>query len=374
MDDLSYVANTDKSSDCSSSDDGEKIVSEPLSDLSSHMVGLEQKYLSGLIFSVSPPFNSYVEKPYECEDSQHTESDSDGIYERDVIYHYEQSPHHGKLLDQVSMAIESQEPNWSCIVEGSSGGNSGSNPLDCDPEVSKIRAFKEGISCCRNTILMNGALPEELFMKDQQVNNIHSSELFKLKNWKVSSNNNFLSINPMLMKSTFLNLQTDPGGRDGTHSGKYLPYCDFSSVEDPCKGCMERLSAGNMDSSASAASYKSDLHDEQHCGQDVSIIKPKISHGNSLTEVKDYNKKDDTSTLVSGGSTWERLLRRSSNTVINGVGNHIESSLAKFDIPLDFIIDKCLLQEIMLQYPYLYAKFRSESIATMFSGFFCLLL
>ncbi|PON59178.1 Gamma-tubulin complex component protein [Parasponia andersonii] len=380
MDDSSYMDNTCKSSDSSSSYDEEKIVSEQVRDLSSHMAGVEQKYLSSLSFFVSSPFKNYVEKPYECEES-YIESDSDGICERDVLYDYEQSHHHGKFLDQMSVAVESQEPNWSymsfnqylgylpendwlvngllknSIVEGSSGGNSRSNPLECNADVCKMEAFKESIYECRKMIVINDALPEVLFSKDQQDYNIHCSNFFTLKNWKVNSADNFLSINPMLTKFTFLNLQTDAGERDGTRTGKPLPYFDFSSVEDPCKGCLESFSAGLMESGASATGAKSDLRDEKHCDQDVLIVKPKIIDGNSLSERSDHNQKDATS-LISGGSSWEKLLARSSNTVVNGVGDNAESSLAKFDIPLDFIIDKCLLQEIMLQYPYLYAQSR----------------
>ncbi|XP_062082397.1 uncharacterized protein LOC133788811 isoform X2 [Humulus lupulus] len=368
IDDLSYVANTYESSECSASNDEEKIVSDQLNELSDQRVGLEEKYFSGLSFSVTHPFNNFVEKSCECEESHHIESDADGLFERDVLYH------HWKLSDQISGAIESQEPNWACKsineyldqlpdnnwlgllkssvnVEGNSGGNSRSNLQDCDPRMSMIGTTEKGISYCRKMIIMNDAFSEELFGKDGQENNINNSTLVTLKDWKVNSHNSLLSTNPMLTKSTFLKLQTDPGEGDGTRYGKALPFFDFSSVEDSCNRCLESFSARLSDPGASATSNKSDLHDE-HCDQDMLLVKRKISNGNSLLEVKDCNQEDTASTLDSGGSSWERLLGRSCNTVNNGVRDHIESSLAKFDIPLDFIIDKCLLQEIMLQYKY----------------------
>ncbi|KAM6576704.1 hypothetical protein CsatB_028541 [Cannabis sativa] len=365
VDDSSYIANTyESSSVCSSSNDEEKI--DQLKDLSSQSFELEEKYLSGLSFSITSPFNNYEEKSCECEESLHIESDADGLCERDVL--------HGKLLDQISVAKESQEQNWACrsvnkylerlpnndwlghlkssvSVEGSSGGDSRSNLEDCDPRMSTKGTIEDGISYCRKLMVTSDSFSEELFSKDGQENSINNSALVTKKDWKVNSHNNFLSINPMLRKSSFLKLQTDPGEGDGTRYGKALPFFDFSSVEDSCNRCLENLSARLLDPGASAASNKIDLHVE-NCKRDMLLVEPKISYDNSLLEVKDYNQEDTASALVSGGSSWEMLLGRSCNTVNNGVRDHIKSSLAKFDIPLDFIIDKCLLQEIMLQYKY----------------------
>lgn len=365
MDDLSYVVNTQESSECSSSTDGEeKIVSEELIDLSTHMVGIEQKYLSALNFSVSS-FNNSLEKTDECEEINHIESDSDGVSEgKDALNNFVQSHHNGLFLDQFSMAIESQEPNWSVndflkssVLEGNCRDNSRSNLLDSEPKVSKMGALNDGISFYRKMIVMNDSLSWELFSKDEQENSINSSDLYTLKDWKVNSHDNFLSINPMLVKNTFLKLKTDPRERDGTQR-QSLPYFDFSSVEDhPFKGCLENFSV-DIDSGASALHIKSDLHVKKH-SEDFLIDKTKISDVNTFEEQKDYKQEGMTSTPVSGGSSWESLLGRSSKPVSNN-GDCRESSLAKFDIPLDFVIDKCLLQEIMLQYPlYLSAKFEA---------------
>jgi len=74
-----------------------------------------------------------------------------------------------------------------------------------------------------------------------------------------------------------------------------------------------------------------------------------VCHVNSPSDLKDHNQ--EVTKNVSGGSNWETLLGTTSETVDNSVGGHGQSLSAMFDIPLDFIIEKCLLQEIMLQYP-----------------------
>ena len=307
-----------------------------------------------LSFSVSPTYDNSLEKPCEGEKLHSVESDLDGICGgRDGVYNCQKSRDNGMLLDQISMTIRSEEPKWpvngllkrSISVYGSFRDNLRSNLLDSEEKVKM-----EGNSYYRKMIVVNDTLPEELFGHVQQENNTHSTDLFKLKDWDVSSHNNFLSINPMLTRNTFTNPQTGPGETNGKR-GQSLPYFDFSSVEDPCKGSLQSFSSGCTGSRASVPNVMSDRADKKQCDKESLINRTKLQDANPLPDPKDYKKEDTTPSLVSGGSSWESLLGRSSTTVCTTSGDHTMSSLAKFDMPLDFIIGKCLQEEIMLQYP-----------------------
>ncbi|KAJ4970138.1 hypothetical protein NE237_003237 [Protea cynaroides] len=54
---------------------------------------------------------------------------------------------------------------------------------------------------------------------------------------------------------------------------------------------------------------------------------------------------------VSGGAEWESSLNYSGK-IIRHAGGHRHSSSVTGEMPLNVIIDKCMLQEIMLQYKY----------------------
>lgn len=53
----------------------------------------------------------------------------------------------------------------------------------------------------------------------------------------------------------------------------------------------------------------------------------------------------------SGGGCWEILLNGTSNNNDIRPSQHNTSVAAVSDIPLDFVLEKCLLEEIQLQYP-----------------------
>jgi gamma-tubulin complex component 6 len=68
--------------------------------------------------------------------------------------------------------------------------------------------------------------------------------------------------------------------------------------------------------------------------------------------LKEQDKEAVVSTNGCGGTSWQSLLKSFSYTENESVCDHRESLSSMFEIPLDFVIDKCLLQEILLQYPF----------------------
>lgn len=378
-DDLSYTTNTYESSECSSSDITEEpvVTEQQLTELSIHTAGLEQKFLSALSFSVISPFKKSLEKPHECENSCLLETDSGGVCEkRDALCHYVQSHHSEMIMNQICVGLKSKESdctsvsdnlytdhlpdyNWavSGLLKNSDIAQNGqrSHPQNFDSEVSEMGFLKEDFSYYSKLFLTDNAFMEAEFGKGQYGNSTSTSGSLILEHWKVNSHYNFLSRNPKLTKSTFRKLLINPGERGSVDYGCSLPYFDFSSVEDPWKICLERFSVDSLESSAAATSIKSGHHDQEHCNKDMLIDKTKAKFDSSISDSREHGHEDSNLTLVSGGSSWESLLDRSSSIILNSVEDLRQSLLPKFEIPLDFIIDKCLLQEIMLQYPYTYA-------------------
>ncbi|XP_028799971.1 uncharacterized protein LOC114755271 [Neltuma alba] len=209
-----------------------------------------------------------------------------------------------------------------------------------------------------STIAVNDALSGEALGKNPYDNDTHSLNYgFQPQNIDhQNSSMNPLSMNPMLTRNSLLCLM----GRNGE---KYiadrqpLPCFNFSTVEDPCKVYMDKLllssrfssgSAISVDCHASAKVNKIDHYcEEGNLGED-GLIGTTRNCGSASLAMKDHNQ--DILTDVHGGSSWERLLGSFRKPINCGATQKI--SFSTFEMPLDIIIDKCLLQEIILQYKY----------------------
>ncbi|KAJ6717126.1 GAMMA-TUBULIN COMPLEX COMPONENT 5 [Salix koriyanagi] len=141
-----------------------------------------------------------------------------------------------------------------------------------------------------------------------------------------------------------------------------LPCFDFSTVEDPCKASVEKFSSSfqhefgspvPLHITAPATSGKS--HDEGKQGFDGEAVlfdNARACVSDLSVHLKEQDKEAVVSTNGCGGTSWQSQLKRFSYTENESVGDHRESLSSTFEIPLDFVIDKCLLQEILLQYKY----------------------
>uniref|UniRef100_A0A2N9EPG6 Gamma-tubulin complex component n=1 Tax=Fagus sylvatica TaxID=28930 RepID=A0A2N9EPG6_FAGSY len=376
IDELSYVMDTYESSECSSSNSSEEqIESEQLIEPPSHT-----KYLSALSFSVSNSMDISLQKPRHYKNSCHIENNSHGICEvTDSLGHDVHSHNQGVLLSQLSVLLESEESNCSFtsdILHTDSLPDKvwslGCPHKDSDLNLRKtnVGVIKEGTSYFCKILATLDASIREATGKGQLENSTYTpSHLYTLRSCKSYYQSNCLSENPMLTKYAFLHSMSKPGERCNADYGRSLPYFDFTSVEDPCKLCVEQVAAGSvheigselpllMDSHASSTSSKSDHHGQQgYDGDHVLIDNTEAScYIRSPSDLKDH--KQEAIKNVSGGSSWESLLGNSSVTIDSSVGDHRQSLLAMFEIPLDFIIEKCLLQEIILQSGVLLSQIR----------------
>nr|KYP45098.1 hypothetical protein KK1_033380 [Cajanus cajan] len=216
---------------------------------------------------------------------------------------------------------------------------------------------------CHDVITVSDTLSGKTTNEDQPDNDTLTSYLYGFQPRKYGHQCNHpiinpLSVNPMLTRNSVLH----PRGRNGekykANHEQHLPYFNFSTVEDPCKVYMDKLPTNSRcrsassfapDGNVSTRDDKNNEHGEIGYGREDRLVDvPKLCFDASL-ELMEHKSL----TSVSGGSSWERLLSSFGKTV-NNDDTQKQTLLSTFEMPLDIIIDKCLLQEIMLQYPYLY--------------------
>ncbi|XP_042511302.1 uncharacterized protein LOC122086510 isoform X3 [Macadamia integrifolia] len=214
------------------------------------------------------------------------------------------------------------------------------------------------------------AFPNNKFVQEQatgrsQLENISdaSSKSIVFPPWELKFNFNHLNLNPVLTKNAWFHTSNKSGYKSCMDKRGSFPYFDFSSVKDPCKAYGERYLATPEHEFQSALSYSREpnvaaggtnehLEELGHSREGVPVDQSKISHTYSSPSSKEKPHDVDLVAGVSGGAEWESSLNYSSKRIIHHTGGHRQSSTVTGETPLDVIIDKCMLQEIMLQYKY----------------------
>ncbi|CAH2065522.1 unnamed protein product [Thlaspi arvense] len=157
-----------------------------------------------------------------------------------------------------------------------------------------------------------------------------------------------LSMNPLL-RCDFLGKHGTTNSRD---QGKSLPWFDFSAVDDPSKKCLARIPVGShvdfhVESHSSQTDRKSHRQANQESGIDRVDVEDRIVSCSHLSPGSQGCIEEKKSNAY-GGSRWEGMLLRSNDPETSASSDCRQSSSGTFELPLDFVIDKCLLQEIRL--------------------------
>lgn len=361
-----------ESSECSSiSSFEEQTELMELNKCSNILTGPNVNYFSGLKFSTS----TTTQNKNPC----HLESDLHGISEKTTAHgHFMGSKCDGTFMGRMSLPLESEEPNRShsnhhhadsYLGRGWPLGSLLKNPFYVERNEigTKLRSpdsgpkMSSGIANVPNDVLSYPSASigssDDLKLEksvEHQVENGPTSDLFAFQPWKHNYDSNYLSKNPMLAKSSWL----EASNSCGIPSQKPFPFFDFSSVSDPCKVFVEKITAGftpeiigNHNSSLTRGkSYQKSI--DGYGGHSFMVGESETSSGHLPQELKKQNQEAATLTTVSGGSSWESLLNSSSISCSSNVGDQQQDPSIIFEMPLDFVIDKCLLQEILLQYNY----------------------
>ncbi|KAJ8766798.1 hypothetical protein K2173_008352 [Erythroxylum novogranatense] len=236
------------------------------------------------------------------------------------------------------------------------------NGVNCVQEAveTNVGVLDEGISHFCGMSIAKGALIAETLSRYERGKDNFTSELLTLRPWKLN-HSKFLSANPMSKENRCFYLRR-VHGRRCTSVYKQSSTCfDFSFVEDPCKVTLEKLTSRLTSpmgyqtlSGMTAFANGCESHDKgKHGFGRDNIVKDNVGVSFLYPSSDSKEHAQGTAVLknVYGGSHWECLLGSFSyNDEGNGQDqNNISST---FEIPLDVIIEKCLLQEILLQYKY----------------------
>ncbi|XP_021658753.2 uncharacterized protein LOC110648730 isoform X2 [Hevea brasiliensis] len=350
-----YWLDTSDVSECSSlSGSEEHVDAEQLSEHPNSLVGQEQRYLSSLRFSISIPIDNTLQKNPQSEMSRDLESNlPQDCLKNYALSYFVQSYHNKKTFSHMFVPpglresnlprmSDSQYTDW---LTNKCWSIDFPNILFCDDEgyrsywrlhqwnsaleVNKedMESINEGLPYfSKMTSTMDVSI--ESLGEDQIANGFHTSNSSALQPWKDNYHSSFFSRNPMLRKNAFFHPTNKPGKKCSTVYGRSLPCFDFSTVEVPCNVSVEKLAGSS--------------------GQEFESQLPSPDP----TDSKKQDQEGHITTNLLGGRNWESLLSNYSFTEKESAGQHKEGLLAMFQIPLDIIIDKCLLQEILFQYKY----------------------
>ncbi|CAJ1924372.1 unnamed protein product [Sphenostylis stenocarpa] len=345
----------------------EQLDCDQLSGWSCQVVG-QQNHLSALSFLKSAASNNSMQA--SCLHENSSSHLGELCDKRDATDDFVKSPHEGMLLSQKSNSLN--PGNTSCSYKSSIQyrGNltdscsamddflkkSFDNDVAVDPKVTQKHLGSLRYSMlCHDVITVSETLSGEATKEDQPDNSTLISYLYDFQPQNYPSINP-LSVNPMLTRNSVLHLMGGNGEKFKAEHEQPLPYFNFSTVEDPCKVYIDKVPTNSRYSSASSFTLHSNVlnrnaknneHEEIGHGRENGLVDvPKLCSSLDLMNHKHL-------TVVSGGSSWERLLSSFGNTV-NCEDTRKQSLSSTFEIPLDIILDKCLLQEIMLQYPFLH--------------------
>lgn len=346
------------SSECSSTRDSLEASDVGLLDSQSTLVGPPPNYLSALRFSVASNGN--------CNQKvvQHSES---GYLDNNFVRKGEKAGSNRQWPEQSTEVCEDYKFRGPLSIKSWPLGGLPRNPFFVDrksaehdredPQIdSGTRMEQRHIMNTDESSLFLNYIPtsgscSKHEREDDLLENCFSSKLYLLKDTKVNYPYEVLSMNPLL-RCDFLRKHGNTNRKD---QGKSLPWFDFSAVDDPSKTYIARIPVGfpidfHEESLSSQTYRKSHRHTNQECDIDrFNVEDPKVSCSHLSLGLKVCAEENKLNAF--GGSRWEGMLHRSNNPETSAHSDCRQNSSGTFELPLDFVIDKCLLQEIHLQYP-----------------------
>ncbi|KAF8702493.1 hypothetical protein HU200_032872 [Digitaria exilis] len=155
-----------------------------------------------------------------------------------------------------------------------------------------------------------------------------------------------LSLNPILKNPASCHPESDLQHKS---KNRALATFDFESVTDPCEVyCGRSLSylAESVNGTATVVKSSTEPSGQPDCSS--KLLQAQARSQAHLTSSGEMAAKDNIPENASGGAFWEKSLQYSDKSKEKTA---VDFS-SQFDMPLDIVIDKCIIQEILLQYKY----------------------
>ncbi|KAK3143961.1 hypothetical protein QOZ80_4AG0307140 [Eleusine coracana subsp. coracana] len=162
--------------------------------------------------------------------------------------------------------------------------------------------------------------------------------------WNTSIPYNFSS-NPILKNTACHHAESDLHGKG---KNRALASFNFESVTDPCQAYCGR-NTSYLDESASGAAtvVQSSSHTSQQ--PDSSSTHAQTTSQADLPFSVEMPARDNLQENRYGGALWEKSLEYTAKSQ----EKNIEDKYSQSDMPVDIVIDKCIIQEVLLQYKYI---------------------
>jgi gamma-tubulin complex component 6 len=155
-----------------------------------------------------------------------------------------------------------------------------------------------------------------------------------------------LSLNPILKNAACYHTESDMQQKSKNQS---LASFDFESVMDPCEVYCARspsLLVESVNGAATAGQPSTQPYEQPDCS--TKLLQAQTRSQSSLISSGEMSTRDSLQKNASGGAFWEISLLYNDKSKEKPA---LDFS-SQFDMPLDIVIDKCIIQEILLQYPF----------------------
>ncbi|XP_051218592.1 uncharacterized protein [Lolium perenne] len=246
-----------------------------------------------------------------------------------------------------------RDSNWSCSNVPMHSQNMEHNVMpdaqDLDYQYSKFWPFGRFPKNACNSSPGQMCLVDEFLYTDvesavEQVSHDEKSGTMT-SSWNTSVPYN-LSSNPILKNAGVRHMESD---LEGKRKNQALASFVFESVTNPCevycgrsRSCLVEPEAGSTVVLQSTAQ----ICKQSDCSSN--LLQAKTGSQGCIASSVEIAARDNLLENVCGGALWEKLLEYTAKSTEKITGNSSSAS----DMPLDIAIDKCIIQEVLLQYKY----------------------
>ncbi|KAH6765994.1 hypothetical protein C2S52_016977 [Perilla frutescens var. hirtella] len=352
-----YAEDLLESSECSSSYESSEEQDDPDKLIFSSYTP-DTSYLSALDISLSLSTNNTIQSHHQVEISCSVEdfqriSDCTAHPSHNKIYHTSSEE---KLPQTLDTQVSSRE-YYLCQFDSHCVGRVEHDQLH-SPRGSELSM--ENYGWLNNDFdFSENAFKNSAGNKDQHpLLTYASSKTSSLQFSKLKYDSTFFSMNPRLNKCSFFSPRSVLGERG--HVNHMNSDFDFTSVKVPLDTYAVKLASAPKfgtevpvitETPAAAIDTRNHFDVEYH-NDNIVGNNAKLSNASSPLH-KCGNEENLSLPNISGGSAWESLLGRPRNTVNRSISDHKMKLVTGADMPLDFVIQKCVLDEISLQYTYI---------------------